>query len=138
MAGTCWQGSQGVTAHVPGVGGKWDKRVANGRNVVHDQWTGGVCPGPLTPRTEATSWKRPGVLHREPVQILAALTYSYFNFSKEINCILGATTGAGILALTCLHVLKRTSIRRQIFHILHAGMIAKVPNGIFQSYPSMK
>lgn len=83
--------------------------------------TGGPQPG--------EAWS----LRREPVQILAAFTYGCFNFSKDINCILGATMGVGISALTCLYILKMISIQRQIFHILDAGMIARRQTVFFKA-----
>lgn len=114
--------------------GEWDKLAANGRNVViMTSGQEGSARDLLYQIQEATSWGRPGVLGGEPVQVLAALAYGYFNFSKEINCILGATTGAGISVLTCLYILKMISIQRQIFHILDAGMIARRQTVFFKA-----
>lgn len=117
--------------HVPGVGGKWDKLVANGRNVViMTSGQEGSAQGLSHP-----VWRPPAReglgSHREPVQILAALTYSYSNFSEEINGIWGPLRVQ--VFLPCLYVLKMISIPRQIFYILDAGMIARHQTVFFKA-----
>lgn len=136
LLGSGWLGPAGRVPkvslpHVPGVGGKWDKLVANGRNVViMTCGQEGSAQGLSHP-----VWRPPAReglgSHREPVQILAALTYSYSNFSEEINGIWGPPRVQ--VFLPCLYVLKMISIPRQIFYILDAGMIARHQTVFFKA-----